>query len=642
MPQVTDIKTSVAIPSLIKDSFIAQGTVKKNPSGVPMMYTGGFTAVFPFVVNNEQWAFRCWHTEMGNVKQRMELISKDLQKNNLPYFCDFAYVDEGIVVNGKIYPTTRMRWVEGLVIKEYIEKHHSKQDLEQLAANFLLMCKDLHKHHFAHGDLQHGNIMVNNQGKLFLIDYDSMYVPSMQNKFSDHISGLIDYQHPARKKNSILSERVDYFSELIIYISILALANDFSLWAKYQVADTEQMLFKADDFRDLKHSQIYTDLQQLGGVFPLLLNILEEYLQKSSIEELIPFEELAEKYTRTPIIKRFAVDSPIIFKHKNVCLRWTIEDGEHVFINSVPINPTDTRFEETLDSDKQYTLKVVNGLQSVSKTIEVTVVDVPTISLHLKPFKLHKKRTKETSVLEWNISNAQSAKLSFGNTIQEIKLHGSLTVRPEDTTTYTIVAIGLDGKTTFTESATLYILEDSIISFRQSSEYVYPGSPVKLSWDVRNAKAVELVGLGNQPMKGSCIVDIEKETTFTLKVMDHFGIREKQLIVKTLPLPIIKTILVPTPTITQTINIQTHIPQMQAVVELQDDYFAHLDTSKISLPIIEGIYIDDPPIIETPTFHLQLNLPKISWWNKITKQIESLTSYIKKQYEKEANTRNQE
>ncbi len=89
------------------------------------------------IVNKEKWAFRCWHAELGNVRKRFDVISKAIQRAKSPYLCDFVYTDEGIVVDGKIYPTTRMRWVEGVTIKDYICKHkNSKSKLLALADNF--------------------------------------------------------------------------------------------------------------------------------------------------------------------------------------------------------------------------------------------------------------------------------------------------------------------------------------------------------------------------------------------------------------------------------------------------------------------------------------------------------------------------
>ena len=93
------------------------------------------------------------------------------------------------------------------------------------------MCIDLHKNNISHGDLQHGNILIceNRDGKptLKLVDYDSLYVPTMGKKFKDSITGLKDYQHPARQTAvHVSSHKTDYFSELVIYLSLIAIAEN--------------------------------------------------------------------------------------------------------------------------------------------------------------------------------------------------------------------------------------------------------------------------------------------------------------------------------------------------------------------------------------------------------------------------------
>lgn len=118
--EIDDIITSVTIPTLILDDFIKNGTFSMLPTGDVEMYTGGFTLVFPVNVNDEKWAFRCWYVDLGNMRSHFQILSQVITKLNLPYFCDFAYVDDGIVVDGKKYPTTRMRWIEGKNLKEYI------------------------------------------------------------------------------------------------------------------------------------------------------------------------------------------------------------------------------------------------------------------------------------------------------------------------------------------------------------------------------------------------------------------------------------------------------------------------------------------------------------------------------------------
>jgi hypothetical protein len=150
------------------------------------------------------------------------------------------------------------------------------------------MAKDLHAHNFSHGDLQHGNVMVRQDKSLVLVDYDSMYVPALQG-FEDDIKGLIGYQHPARWKCKDATPKADYFSELVIYLSLKALAKDPKLWYDLQMEDTETLLFNADDIESKGTSDIFSRLQQDEELKPLVEKVAE-FLQKTSIEDLEPLE----------------------------------------------------------------------------------------------------------------------------------------------------------------------------------------------------------------------------------------------------------------------------------------------------------------------------------------------------------------
>lgn len=109
MPTLPSIRTSIENnQSLVIDSFARQGIFRRDKRGRLVAYTGGFSVVYPFEYNNEVWAFRCWHADLGNLRGHFLTLSSALSKLNLPYFCSFTYVDEGIVVEGKKYPTTRM------------------------------------------------------------------------------------------------------------------------------------------------------------------------------------------------------------------------------------------------------------------------------------------------------------------------------------------------------------------------------------------------------------------------------------------------------------------------------------------------------------------------------------------------------
>lgn len=263
------------------------------------MYSGGFAVVMPFIVDNEKWAFRCWYNDIGNIEQHLNILSGELKKIGLPYFCEFSYDPAGLLcVNGKTMPTTRMKWIDGDNIKDFICSHkNDAKSLSMLADKFLAMCKDLHKFHIAHGDLQHGNILVNKNMDLVLIDYDSMFIPALSDE-EDNIKGLPAYQHPKRGNNEFRNYKLDYFSELIIYLSILAIAEKPSLVDKYQVPDSEGMLFSKEDFINFKNSNIYEDLSGMSKRIQDLLHILECYLQKDDISEFGPFDFMADLFSK--------------------------------------------------------------------------------------------------------------------------------------------------------------------------------------------------------------------------------------------------------------------------------------------------------------------------------------------------------
>src|SRR5690606_36888343 len=110
------------------------------------------------------------------------------------------------------------------------------------ADNFLKMCQDLRENQISHGDLQEGNILVGEKGAIKLVDYDSICIPEIVGQ-KELVTGLKAYQHPSRFKGGKASLKVDYFSELVIYLSLLIIAEKPVLWGKYQVKDTQYLLF---------------------------------------------------------------------------------------------------------------------------------------------------------------------------------------------------------------------------------------------------------------------------------------------------------------------------------------------------------------------------------------------------------------
>lgn len=293
LPSCEDYEISIATPQLIKSNILSGGYVEKI-ADIVVRYVGGFCIVFPYYLRSgKKCAVRCWIANISDARERSRLVTGELQRIHLPYFVNFEYIHYGIATNAGVQPIVLMDWVEAQNIKEYVGDHlHNNNILRELAKSFIQMAKCLHDHHISHGDLQHGNILIREDGSIVLIDYDSMYVPALAG-YMDEIKGLAGYQHPGRWQNIMLSEKADYFSELVIYISIIALIYHPELWDKLNISDTDTFLFSAKDLNNPSESELIGFLMTEGNqeLYYLTQTLCKE-LSKESIMDLVPLEDI--------------------------------------------------------------------------------------------------------------------------------------------------------------------------------------------------------------------------------------------------------------------------------------------------------------------------------------------------------------
>lgn len=290
-PSRTEIVTAFKNPQVCyKAKELIGGNIFYNKINV-IQYAGGYTTVFPFKdKSGKKIAVRCWCADIGDAKKRSSAISDFLCKEQNQYFVNFNYVENAILIKGELQPVIIMDWVEGKPLKEYLSDNCDSKSFLNIAEKFKMMVADFHKRKIAHGDLQHGNILVKSDGALVVVDYDSMYIDNLKG-MNDVIKGLPGYQHPSRSQNQYVQPNLDYFSELVIYLSLLIFAENPKLWLNY--CDAEDLLFSKEDFSNIKQSTIYKQFQKSSNsAIPSLLKKLEMELAKSDIQQLLPLEEL--------------------------------------------------------------------------------------------------------------------------------------------------------------------------------------------------------------------------------------------------------------------------------------------------------------------------------------------------------------
>ena len=173
------------------------------------------------------------------------------------------------MVGGERFPTLFMKWIEGPTLDLYLGQMLNRHDvLLHLANEWLRVVGALQASGIAHGDLQHGNIIVEH-GRLRLVDHDGIFVTAMKGWSACEI-GHQHYQHPQRDAHNFDSN-LDNFSSLTIYLSLLSLAERPSLWQEHH---DENLLFTQADFLDPTSSSLFAKIRELGAEHRRLADVL--------------------------------------------------------------------------------------------------------------------------------------------------------------------------------------------------------------------------------------------------------------------------------------------------------------------------------------------------------------------------------
>lgn len=247
------------------DPELKRGSVELDNLGLPRSISGNFACVFKVFTRNNVYAVRCFYnSKIADLQKRYQTISNHLSSVKLPFFVKFTYEQQGIRIGGEEYPILKMAWAEGEVLNRFINKNlGNKNLLETCAKKFIECVAEMQKNKIAHGDLQHGNIKVSLNPKtssinVYFVDYDGLYVPGLTGSLAPE-SGHSNYQHPERMDKHF-NEKLDNFSALVIYMSILAVADNPNLWKRYN--DDECIIFTKNDFKNPKQSKLFQELSK--------------------------------------------------------------------------------------------------------------------------------------------------------------------------------------------------------------------------------------------------------------------------------------------------------------------------------------------------------------------------------------------
>ena len=250
----------------LRNTELGRGSVALNNMGLPHCVSGNFACVFKVQTNSGVYAVRCFYnSKILDLTARYSSISNWLHRAKLPFFVDFVYIPEGIAVGNQKFPILRMEWAEGEMLDKFISRNVNSKDLLRKSAEvFIDSIIEMQKNLIAHGDLQHENIKISvdrqtNAIRIFFLDYDGLYVPDFRGSKSPEL-GHEHYQHPKRTENHY-DERLDNFSALVIYLTILAIAENPALWKRYHGSLVDKyLIFRREDYLNPSKSPLIREL----------------------------------------------------------------------------------------------------------------------------------------------------------------------------------------------------------------------------------------------------------------------------------------------------------------------------------------------------------------------------------------------
>ena len=213
----------------------------------PTLARGSSAVVFQASVEGRPQALRCYIREDASSRDRYSALDAYLAGRDLsPYVSGTTWLDGAITVNRSPWPVLTMDWIDGRTLNEYVDflvTGSNAAALTTLAGRWRELVALLQRSEFAHGDLQHGNVMVDQDGQLRLVDFDGVWIPQLAGQSPPTEFGHPNYQHPLHHN---WDRWLDTFSALVIYTSLVALSKDPGLWLA--LYNSKNLLFAKTDF----------------------------------------------------------------------------------------------------------------------------------------------------------------------------------------------------------------------------------------------------------------------------------------------------------------------------------------------------------------------------------------------------------
>jgi RHS repeat-associated protein len=220
-----------------------------------------------------------------------------------------------------------------------------------------------------------------------------------------------------------------------------------------------------------------------------------------------------------------SVDPASIILGNTATLTWVSTNAETATIDQgIGSVPTDGSITVTPSQTTTYTITVTGPGGQAQATAQVVVYIPPTVvTISVNPQTI---QVGQSATLSWSSTNAERATIDQG--IGAVPQSGSRTIKPNQTTTYTINVQGPGG--TAQASATITVTSPyPFVEISAEPAIIAKGGSAILSWTSLNAQSAAIDnGVGTVPLTGSVTVSPVATTTYTITVSGPLGVANAQ------------------------------------------------------------------------------------------------------------------
>src|SRR5262245_60501707 len=121
-PLPTAYTIAVQNPQLcFRDPELKAAAVERTAiTRMPKVWTGNFAQVYELRTPSGRWAVKCFTRSIADIRARYSPIAAAIARSRLPYFVDFRFLDDEMLVDGTRWPVLKMRWTDGQPLDRFV------------------------------------------------------------------------------------------------------------------------------------------------------------------------------------------------------------------------------------------------------------------------------------------------------------------------------------------------------------------------------------------------------------------------------------------------------------------------------------------------------------------------------------------